>query len=129
MTSALDLDIAVGGSVAYKTSLEGKKILDRILEKHTSSIVETKPLLEKAMSCVEESSSAESNPVPSPSIDSSVRPSPEPQAPKEGVVLYPSDFPIEFDDFGNTSIHSWHKKARTPSLSHPSNLPRNEPPK
>jgi ribosomal protein L35AE/L33A len=49
MTSALDLDIAVGGSVAYKTSLEGKKILGHILEKHNSSIVETKPLLEKPL--------------------------------------------------------------------------------
>jgi hypothetical protein len=112
----------------------GKKILDRILEKHTSSIVISKPLQEKPMPCFEESSSAKSNPVPSPSIDSSVRPSPEPQAPKERVLLYPSDFPIEFDDFWNTSNHSWHKKATTPSLSHPSNpsekaLPRKEPPK
>jgi hypothetical protein len=73
------------------------------------------------MSCFEEPSSAKSNPVPSPSIDSFVRPPPKPQAPKEGVVLYPSDFPIEFDDFGNTSNHYWHKKATTPSLY--SNLP------
>jgi hypothetical protein len=65
------------------------------------------------MSCVEESSSAESSPVPSPSIDSSVKPSPEPRAPKEGVVLCPSDFPIEIDDFGNTSNHSWHKLSYT----------------
>jgi hypothetical protein len=33
MTSALDLDIAVGGSFAYKTLMEEKKILDDILEK------------------------------------------------------------------------------------------------
>jgi hypothetical protein len=44
MTYALDLDIIARGSFAYKTPMEGKKILDRILEKHTSSIVEAKTL-------------------------------------------------------------------------------------
>jgi hypothetical protein len=128
------LDITTGGSFAYKTPMEGKKILDHILEKHTSSIVVPKPLQEKAMSYFEDSSSVESNPISSPSIDSSIKPSPEPRAPDKGVVLYPSDFPIKFDDFGNTSNSSWDKKATTPSLSHPSNLPkkallRKEPPK
>jgi hypothetical protein len=74
MTSALDLDIATGGSFAYKTVMEGKKILDRILQKHTSSIVVSKTLHEKPMSCFEESSSAESNFVSSLLIDSSVKP-------------------------------------------------------
>jgi hypothetical protein len=44
MTSALDLDITTGGLFAYKTPTEGKKILDHILEKHTSSILVSKPL-------------------------------------------------------------------------------------
>jgi hypothetical protein len=48
MTSALDLDIAAGGLFAYKTPSGGKKILDCILEKHTSSIVVSIPLQEKA---------------------------------------------------------------------------------
>jgi hypothetical protein len=82
----------------------------------------------------EEFSSAESNSVPSPSICSSIKPSPKPRAPKEGVVLSPSDFRIKFDDFGNTSNYAWHKKATTPPFSHPSNLPekalpRMKPPK
>jgi hypothetical protein len=56
MTFAVDLDIAARGSFAFKTPIEGKKILDHILEKHPSSIIVSKPLLEKAMSCIEESS-------------------------------------------------------------------------
>jgi hypothetical protein len=46
MTSALDLDITAGGSFAYKTLMEEKKILDNILEKCTPSIVEAKTLQE-----------------------------------------------------------------------------------
>ena len=94
MATALDLNIAAGGSFAFKTLLEAKKIMDHILEKHTSSTAVSKPLHEKAMSFVEESSSVESNLIPSPSIYLFVKPPPEPQAPKEEVILRPSEFPI-----------------------------------
>ena len=41
---------------------------------------------------------------------------------------HPSEFPIEFKDYENTSNHFWHKKPTTP-LSHPSNLPEKAFPK
>jgi hypothetical protein len=72
------------------------------------------------MSSVEVSSSVESKLVPS--LDSTHEPSPEPRIPKERV-LHPSEFPIKFEDYGNTSKISWHEK-HTKELS-----PRMEPPK
>ena len=59
------------------------------------------------MLSVEESSLVESKPIPS--LDSTDEPSPEPRTPKEGV-LHPSEFPIKFEDYGNTSKLSWHEK-------------------
>ena len=47
--SGLDIEAAVylgmitGGSFAHKPTIEHRKILDHILAKHTSSIIETKP--------------------------------------------------------------------------------------
>jgi hypothetical protein len=118
--SDLYLDVNAGASFTHKTMTEQKKFLEHFLEKYTS-VVETKPLQEKAMSSFEEPSSPESKPIPSFSLNSTHELSLEPRTPKEGVI-HPSEFPIEFEDYGNTSNHFWHKKPTTP-LSHPFDLP------
>ena len=75
------------------------------------------------MSSVEESSLVESKHVAS--LDSTHEPSPGPHTPKERFI-HPSEFPIEFEDFGNTSKYFGHKK-----LTHPSEevFPKIEPSK
>ena len=52
-----------------------------------------------------ESSLVESKPIPS--IGLTHEPSPELRTPKERFI-HPSEFPIEFEDYGNTSKHFWH---------------------
>ena len=107
--AALYLYIPAEGSFTHKTTTKQKKILSHILEKHASSIVEPKPLQKKGMSSFEEPSSAESKPVLS--LDSTHEPTyPKPGTPKERVI-HPSEFPVNFKDYGNTSNHSWHKKT------------------
>jgi hypothetical protein len=59
------------------------------------------------MLSVEDSSLVEPKHVPS--LDSTNEPSPEPLTPKERVI-YPSEFPIKFVDFGNTSKCFGHEK-------------------
>jgi len=59
------------------------------------------------MLSIEESSLVESK--LKPSLGSTHEPSPEPQTPKERLI-HPSEFPIEFKDYGNTSKLSWHEK-------------------
>ena len=59
------------------------------------------------MSSFEEPSSAESKLVAS--LDLTHEPSLEPRTPKERLI-HPSKFPIEFEDYVNTSKLSWHEK-------------------
>ena len=59
------------------------------------------------MSIVEESSLVKSNHISS--LGLTHEPSPEPQTPKEQVI-HPLEFPIEFEDYGNTSKYLWHEK-------------------
>jgi hypothetical protein len=75
------------------------------------------------MSSVEESSSIETKHIPS--LGLTHEPSPKPQTPKERVI-HPSEFPIEFRDYGNTSIHHGHEKL---TLSSKEDSPRVEPSK
>ena len=63
------------------------------------------------MSSVEESSLVESK--LTPSLGSTHEPSPKPQTPKEQVI-HPSEFPIEFGDYGNTSKCRGHEKLTLP---------------
>ena len=65
------------------------------------------------MSTVEESSSVKSKHVPS--LDLTHEPSPEPRTLKERLI-HPSEFPIKFKDYGNTSKISQHEK-RTKEVS------------
>ena len=64
------------------------------------------------MLSVEESSSVVSKPLPS--LDSTFVPSPEPQTLKEQVI-HSLEFPIELEDYGNTSKLLWHEKLMFPS--------------
>ena len=63
------------------------------------------------MSSVEESSSVETKHIPS--LGSTHEPSPKSRTTKERVI-HPSEFPIEFKDYGNTSKLLMHEK-----LTHP----------
>ena len=63
------------------------------------------------MSSVEESSSVKSKHVPS--LDLAYEPSPGPQTPKKRLT-HPSEFPIKFRDYGNTSKYYRHKKLSCP---------------
>jgi hypothetical protein len=86
---------------------EQVKFLKNFIDRHTSFFIRTKPLLVKVMSSVEESSFVEYKPIPS--LGSTYEPSPEPRTPKE-TVLHSSEFPIKFEDYGNTSKLSRHEK-------------------
>ena len=110
--AALYLDKTIGGSFIHKTTTKQKKILAHIIEKHTSSVIRTKPLQAKVMSSVEESSLAESKPLPS--VDLSHEPSPKPQTLKERLI-HPLEFPIKFGDYGNISKYYGHEKLSRPS--------------
>jgi hypothetical protein len=72
------------------------------------------------MSSVEESLPVETKHIPF--LGSTREPLPEPRTPKE-TLLHPSEFPIKFEDYGNTSKLSWYEKL-TNEVS-----PRVEPPK
>ena len=96
----LCLDMTAGGRFTHKPMTEQVKFLENFIDRHTSSIVEPKPFQKKGMSSFEEPSSAKSKLVPS--LDLTVEPSPEPRTPKERLI-HPLEFPIEFEDYGNTS--------------------------
>ena len=65
------------------------------------------------MLSVEESSLVESKPIPS--LDSTREPSLKPRTPKERLI-HPSEFPIEFGDYGNTLKYCGHEKLTRPSV-------------
>lgn len=109
--SALQLDIAAGGSFIHKTTAEGEALLDRIPE-NTPPLepirVEPEPVLEEVSSAIAETT------IP---IE---RPSPEPENPKEDIQS--TDLPMFeddlFEEFGNTSNYTCQK--RPPILVTPS---------
>ena len=103
----LCLDLTVGGRFTQKPMTEQVKFLESFLKRHTSSVIKTRTLQAKVMSSVDESSLVESKPIPSFSLDSTYEPSPEPRTPKKRII-HPSEFPIKFDDYGNTSKLFWH---------------------
>ena len=92
--------------------MEQMKFLENFLESYSSPVIRNRILQAKVMSSVEEASSVESRPVPS--LDSTNEPSPKPRTPKE-TMIYPSEFSIEFRDFGNTSKYFGHEKLTRPS--------------
>jgi hypothetical protein len=100
--------MTTGARFTHKTMTEQVTFLEHFLDKNTSSVIRTKPLQAKAMLIFEEPSLAESRPISSIPLDLMHEPSPKPRTPKERVI-HPSEFPIKFEDYGNTSKHSWHK--------------------
>ena len=107
MHADLCLDATAGGQFTHKPMTEQVKFLESFLETYSSPIMRNRILQAKVMSSIEEASLVKSRPVPS--LDSTNEPSPEPRTPKERVI-YPSEFPIEFGDFVNTSEYFGHKK-------------------
>ena len=105
--AGLCLDVTVGGRFTHKPMTEQVEFLENFIDRHTSSVIRTKPLQAKVLSSVEEFSSVETKHISS--LGSTLEPSPEPRTPKERV-LHPSEFPIKFEDYGNTSKISWHEK-------------------
>jgi hypothetical protein len=105
--SALQLDIAAGGSFTHKTTAEGEALLDRIL-KNTPPL---EPFHVEPELNHEEVSSAEAKP-----ITSLERLSPELEDPKKG--FQPPDLPYFedkfFEDFGNTSNYMCQKRPPVP---------------
>ena len=100
MDANLCLDVTAGGHFTHKTMTEQVEFLEHFIHKHSSSIIRTKSLQAKVTSSVEESSSVKSKHIPS--LDLTHEPSPKPRTPKERV-FHPSEYPIEFGDYGNTS--------------------------
>jgi hypothetical protein len=62
MNSALDLDIAAGGSFPHKTPTEGRKFLDCLLENTSSRNDHNEPHIEESESSHESPSIAKSEP-------------------------------------------------------------------
>ena len=119
--TAQQLDITAGGSFAYKTTSEGVKLLDRILE--NTSFTELLPVIQ--LSSQEEVSIAE--PVHSlvTHDESPAEPSPEPQDLVEEEIL-PPEFPLNieddiFYDYGNTTLYPLQKRPLAP-LDPPNSL-------
>jgi hypothetical protein len=115
--SALDLDVAAGGSFAHKTRMEGREILARLLEKSSFPTDHNEPHRQESDLIHERPSTAKSEFSPFASQDSSIEPSPEPRTLKEEEIQ-PSKFSFQFEDdpsrnFRNTSNHHRHEKPTT----------------
>jgi len=77
----LCLDVTAGGRFTHKTMTEQVEFLENFIDRHTSSVIRTKPLQAKVMSSVEESSLIESKLIPT--LGLTYEPPPKPQTPKE----------------------------------------------
>jgi hypothetical protein len=77
----LCLDVTIGGHFTHKPMTEQVEFLEHFIAKHTSSVIRTKPIQEKVMSSVGESSLVKSK--LAPSLGSTYEPPPEPQTPKK----------------------------------------------
>jgi hypothetical protein len=108
----LCLDTTARGCFTRKPMTEQVKFLENLLESYTSPVMRNKTLQAKVMSSVEEFSLVESKPIAS--LDSTNEPSPEQRTPNERVI-YPLEFPIDFEDYCNTSKYFGHEKLTCPS--------------
>ena len=107
MGANLCLDVTARGHFTHKTMMEQVEFLEHFIDKHSSSVIRAKSFQAKVTSSVEESSPVESKPIPS--LDSTREPSPKPQT-LMARLIHPSEFPIKFKDYGNTSKYLWHEK-------------------
>jgi hypothetical protein len=106
--SAIQLDIAAGGSFTHKTTDEGEALLDRILE-NTPLLepIQVEPLLRH-----EEASSAEVEfSLPKEELLPKLE---DPKEDPEPINLPPFDDDL-FEDFGNTLNYLCQKKPPTPN--------------
>jgi hypothetical protein len=94
--SADYLDFITRGVFLHKSPVEGREILDSIIE-YTTFAVKPRPLREERKSSHEDLLAVESDPPPSTSSDSAIKPSFEPGI-LEGEEIQPSKFPSQFED-------------------------------
>jgi hypothetical protein len=97
MKSALNLDVATGGSFVHKTLIEGREILDHLLENSSFLTDHNEPRRKESESRHDSLSTAKSELSPFTSQDPSVEHSPKPRTPKEEEIQ-PSVFSSRFED-------------------------------
>ena len=112
--TALQLNITVGGSFAYKTTSEGMALLDRILENASF----TEPLPVVGTSSQGDAPLAESTHPLVTHTDSLAEPSAKLEDPEEEEII-PPDFPFNieediFFDYGNTTLYPLQKRPPVP---------------
>ena len=114
MKSALTLDIAAGGSFAQKTPMEGREILDFLLENSSFPTNHNEPIQQEYESRQKELPAAESSPSTSTSLDSTVELMPDPGTSGEEEIQPPrSCFRFEGEplrNIRNTSNHLRHEE-------------------
>jgi len=112
--SAYHLNITSGGSFAHLTPAEGRKILDKILDRMSFILVLEPPSAEPEV-CREEIPVIKSEQLESQSVDSTPEPSAElkPETPEEEdshplefLQNFEQDF---FEDYGNISNYSYQR--------------------
>jgi hypothetical protein len=104
--------MTAGGRFTHKPMMEQVKFLENFIDRQASSVIRTKPLQAKVMSSVEASSLIKSK--HEASLDSTHEPSYELRTLKKRLI-HPSEFSIEFGDYGNTSKYFGHEKLIRPS--------------
>lgn len=103
--SALQLDLAAGGSFSHKTTLEGEALLDKILE-NTSTNEPLRVELKEVTLAVSE---------PETPTLSDLTPLPELEIPNEEIQLEFSLLEDDlFEDFGNTSKYKYERRPPIP---------------
>jgi hypothetical protein len=90
MKSSLDLDVAIRGSFAHKTPMEGREVLDHLLE-NSSSLTTIMNPAKRNWSRGMRVSQQPNELSPFTSQDSSIEPSLKPRTPKEEEI-----HPLEF---------------------------------
>ena len=92
MKSALNLDIAAGGSFAQITITEGREILDFLLENSSFPTNHNEPLQQECESRQEDLPAAESSSSTSTSLDSTVELTPDPGTSEEEEIQPPKSY-------------------------------------
>ena len=114
MESALNLDIAAGGSFAQITQTEGREILDFLLENSSFPTNHNEPIQQECESRQEDLPAAESSLSTSTSLDSAIELTPDPGTSGEEEIQPPKSY-FRFEDeplrdIRNTSNHLRHKE-------------------
>ena len=86
MKSALNLDIAAGGSFAQITITEGREILDFLLENSSFPTNHNELIQQECESRQEDLPAAESSPSTSTSLDSAIELTPDPGTSEEEEI-------------------------------------------